>query len=101
MSRKCRTGHARQALRDALKTLRETGEAWVTWNGERFRLAPPDTPGEGDHWPGLVRRGNLVEVWELVGKDAGGRARCGIMGWRANPSRVLARIVERHPRLPA
>jgi len=58
---------APQHVYDALKRMREEGEAWVTWKGERLHLRP-FVPGEDDEWrpvdtsrpPGILSDGFSV-----------------------------------------
>ena len=94
--RKCKTGHARQALADALRQVRETGVAWVNRDGYRLKLVPPYCPSEGECVHSLVRNGSRVTQEVIVGKDAGYRVRVYGSGRRAGPDVVLATIEERH-----
>ena len=97
MGTKCKTGHQRQALREALKTMRAQGFAWLNRDGYRLKIVAPYLPGEGESVDALVRNGNRVEQQTIVGKDAGGRLRVYGSGRRGNPHVVLATIEERHP----
>lgn len=82
---------ARQAVTDALKKMRETGEAWLTLRGERLRLTNPDTEGPGTY---LVHINGGVDVREIYEKDG---LRMG-NGRHIDPKRLLAWVAERHPR---
>lgn len=96
MGTKCKTGHARQALRDAVREAKANGFSWLNRDGYRLKLNPPYLPEEGQSVHALVREGNRVVQRVIVGKDAGGRLREYDTGRRGNPSLVVAIIEERH-----
>ena len=96
MGTKCKTGHRRQALRDAVGRLKEQEFVWLTWGKYRLRIAEPYLPAEGESLQALVRYGNRVELETIVGKDAGCRLRVYRNKRRGNPSLVVASVVESH-----
>jgi hypothetical protein len=100
------TGSSRQALYDAVKLVRDTGEAWVTFRGERLKLTSPTevlAAESSSAVPAIIRRRGgwgmeLAYVWwhegrlHCQGDDSGFR--------RGNDDLVLAVVAERHPRVP-
>jgi hypothetical protein len=102
-----------QHLYDAIKKARETGEAWVNWNGERLRLKPiiwvdgsghmcGDTVLEFTHFDALVkskRSGgpNLKVEFINAYKDVGGRVKSHSTGRFYGWDDLCAVVVERHP----
>ena len=90
-----------QHVYDAIKLARETGEAWVTWNGERLRLVPLDIDAaqQAMHFEAIVKarkRGGIELTWVDAYKDVGSRLRNATrrFGW----DQVLVVVAERHPR---
>lgn len=93
-----------QHVYDAIKKAREVGEAWVTWNGERLRLVPPDIDkwlGQG-YFEAIVKRarrvpgGLRIEALNAY-KDGETRPRSHFTGRQLGWSDICAVIVERHP----
>jgi len=97
---------APQHVYDAIKRVREEGEAWVTWNGQRLRLVPV---GDYDiQFTGIIRsgraHGGIALAW-VDGYKEGLRVYEGgngepLMGRsrRVQWDQVLVRVEERHPR---
>lgn len=119
---------APQHVYDAIKQVRETGTAWVTWNGERLRLRPvveADTgyrPGDEPQPEGLESTKSPIVGWcpgpysaFIKSRSPGGIALAQVW-WhegrlhleegdgrkrrfrRGNDNIVLAIVAERHPR---
>lgn len=95
----------RVSMSAACKRAAERGEAWVTWRGERLRLAPPpaDEMSYFDSHNGnmtvvYVRQGRF-RVAE-IGMRKGGYpmldASPGGHGYRVQPRQLRALVVERH-----
>ena len=93
---------ATQAMYDALKQVREVGETWVTWNGERLRLGPVTDVYWGSVFEAVIkarRRGGISVATVDAYKDSGTRVRLDDgRFYRAGWDAVLAVILERHPR---
>lgn len=89
----------RVAMSDACKRARETGSAWVTWRGERLRLAPVPEDIRGAHPMTVVYvlsgRFRVVEI----GMRKGDLPMIDISdgnGYRVQPKQLRAVVVERH-----
>jgi hypothetical protein len=66
----CTTGKARQAVYDAIKAVRETGEdQWVTFHGHRLRLTDPDKWNDWGGFQGLVKFDGRIKLCNMVDKD--------------------------------
>jgi hypothetical protein len=97
---------APQNVYDAIKRVREEGEAWVTWHGERLRLEP--VPENNDQFTGIVRsprsHGGIALAWVDGYKDGlrvyeGGKGQPGLgFPRRAQWKDILVIVAERHPR---
>lgn len=96
---------APQNVYDALKRMGADGDAWFTWQGERFHIVPV---GEYDgQFTGIIKsgraHGGIALAWVNGYKD-GLRVYEGAKGFpgRGKPRRVqwdqvLAIVTERHP----
>ena len=93
-----------QHVRDALRKMRETGEAWLTLEGQRHRIVPiTDADRGGDEWSGWevickTKAKGLTVQMIVSRKNTAYRPKALPIGCWLGWKDVLARVVESHPR---